>query len=100
MIAKTVEIITIEFKIKRLNKDFVSFNCGEDIKGIMHIPEKGNNTVIFEDRYVFGSFGCPACAVDAISDLHAEIILANKDYGMDYATYKKTFSHTSASKVH
>ncbi|NUL36600.1 DNA breaking-rejoining protein [Kosakonia sacchari] len=100
MIAKTVEIIAIEFKIKALNKDFASFNCGNDITGIIHVPDKGNVTVIFEGRYVFGSFDCPACAVDAITDLHAELIFANKTFGMDYAEYKVLYKNTSASKVH
>jgi len=100
MFTKKVEIIAIEFKITRLNKDFASFNCGGDIKGIIHVPDKGDNTVIFEDRYVFGTFDCPACAVDAISDLHTEIILANKVFGMDYTEYKESFNNTSASKVH
>lgn len=100
MITAKIEIIEIEFKIKRLNKDFASFTCGNDITGIIHVPDNGNVTVIFEGRYVFGSFDCPACAVDAITDLHAELIFANKTFGMDYAEYKESFNNTSASKVH
>lgn len=101
MFGENVEIVQVKFELRRMKDDFVKFNCGGVVRGIIHVPVNGDLTVILDGGYLLGAFDCVNCASNAITDIHVKFYEADKKCGMSYQAYKGIFSSaTSSAKVH
>lgn len=87
------KVIHVEMTVKHIGNNFAHFNCGENVKGTIHVPEKGKVTVILEGEYILGEFHCVVCAVDAITDLSSKVIVSEEICGMTYSAYKTSIAN-------
>lgn len=87
----SIEIKKVNLVLNRIAFDTVSFDCGDAIKGtITTLPDNGCITVL-EGGYQMANQHCPACAVEAITELYLQLEHGNDAAGLNYQTYRKTF---------
>ncbi|ELN2576660.1 hypothetical protein RY966_002379 [Enterobacter kobei] len=84
-----MEKININTTILRVNADLALFKTGDIVSGVIHVPDAGKTTVIFDGGYVFGEFHCPICAIKNLNTLVCNYIIAHRNCGIEYSDYKR-----------
>ncbi|EMX9222829.1 hypothetical protein QD840_002057 [Citrobacter koseri] len=96
-----IKVVSVKINLELLTNEFASFDCGENLSGVIHSPsENGPYTVFLDGGYLLGKFHNENEAVKNISFLRMQIEDAREVSGMDYPAYKRTFSEGANSRVH
>ncbi|MFZ3618806.1 DNA breaking-rejoining protein [Leclercia barmai] len=95
-----MKVITVNLKIKAINKEIALFNCDEKFSGVIHSTSNGATTVVLDGGYILGEFDCPHCAVTELSLLSANITTGDKAGFGDYRNYKQEFAGRIFKTIH
>jgi hypothetical protein len=98
---KGIKLTTVQINLDLLSKEYASFQCGENVKGVIHSPsEDGPYTVTLDGGHLLGRFTDEEDTIKKIAYLNLQINEASEAFGMDYQAYKRVFTEGAASRSH